>query len=40
MAYNKNNYEHQRLTPSQETFCQEIAKGNTQYRSIFRSISE
>ena len=31
MAYNKNNYEHQRLTPSQEKFCQEIMKGKTQY---------
>lgn len=33
MAYNKDNYEHQRLTPKQEKFCQEIAKGQTQYQA-------
>ena len=33
MAYNKNNYEHQRLTPKQEKFCQEIAKGKSQYQA-------
>lgn len=33
MAYNKNNYENQRLTPKQEKFCQEIAKGKSQYES-------
>lgn len=33
MAYNKNNYEHNRLTPAQEIFCQEIAKGETQYKA-------
>jgi len=25
MAYNKDNYEQQRLTPKQEEFCQQIA---------------
>ena len=33
MAYNKNNYENNRLTPKQEKFCQEIAKGKTQYEA-------
>ena len=30
MAYNKDNYEHNRLTPKQEKFCQEIAMGKSQ----------
>jgi len=33
MAYNKNNYEHNRLTPKQEEFCQQIMLGKTQYES-------
>ena len=33
MAYNKDNYENQRLTPKQEKFCQEIAKGKSQYEA-------
>lgn len=33
MAYNKNNYENNRLTPKQEKFVQEIAKGKTQYEA-------
>ena len=33
MAYNKNNYEHQRLTPKQEKFVEEILKGKTQYEA-------
>ena len=30
MAYNKDNYENNRLTPKQEKFVEEIAKGKTQ----------
>lgn len=30
MAYNKDNYENNRLTPKQEKFCQEIASGKSQ----------
>lgn len=33
MAYNKNNYENNRLTPKQEKFVEEIAKGKTQYEA-------
>ena len=33
MAYNKDNYERQRLTSKQEKFCQEIAKGKSQYEA-------
>lgn len=33
MAYNKDNYENNRLTPKQEKFAQEIAKGKSQYEA-------
>ena len=33
MAYNKNNYEHNRLTPKQEKFVECILEGRTQYES-------
>lgn len=33
MAYNKDNYENQRLTPKQEKFVEEILKGKTQYEA-------
>jgi hypothetical protein len=33
MAYNKNNYENNRLTPKQEEFCQQIMQGKTQYEA-------
>ena len=33
MAYNKDNYEHNRLTPKQEKFVEEILKGKTQYEA-------
>lgn len=33
MAYNKNNYENQRLTPKQELFVDCIMQGKTQYES-------
>lgn len=33
MAYNKDNYEEQRLTPKQETFVDNILQGKTQYEA-------
>ena len=33
MAYNKDNYDNQRLTPKQEIFVEEIAKGKSQYEA-------
>lgn len=33
MAYNKDKYEYQRLTPKQETFVDNILQGKTQYES-------
>lgn len=33
MAYNKNNYEHQNLTPKQEKFVDGILEGKTQYQA-------
>lgn len=33
MAYNKDNYEEQRLTPKQEKFVDEILQGKTQYEA-------
>ena len=33
MAYNKDNYKDNRLTPKQEKFVEEIAKGKTQYEA-------
>lgn len=35
MAYNKNNYENNRLTSKQETFAQEIAKGKSQRQAYY-----
>lgn len=37
MAYNKNNYENQRLTPKQEKFVEEILKGKTQYEAYINA---
>lgn len=37
MAYNKDNYEDNRLTPQQETFVDEILKGNTQYGAYIKA---
>ena len=33
MAYNKNNYEHNNLTPKQEKFVDGILQGKTQYQA-------
>ena len=37
MAYNKDNYENNRLTAKQEKFCQEIASGKTQYEAYINA---
>lgn len=37
MAYNKDNYENQRLTPKQEKFVEEILKGKTQYEAYINA---
>ena len=37
MAYNKNNYEHNRLTPKQEKFVDGILQGKTQYQSYIEA---
>lgn len=37
MAYNKDNYENNRLTSKQEKFCQEIASGKTQYEAYINA---
>lgn len=37
MAYNKDNYENQRLTPKQELFVEEIAKGKSQRQAYYEA---
>ena len=37
MAYNKDNYDNNRLTPQQEVFVDEILKGTTQYAAYLKA---
>lgn len=40
MAYNKDDYEHNRLTPKQEKFVDSILKRKNSISSIYRCVSK